>query len=606
MKRTRREVESGPSRRVRGVRRRCVAGTVAFALSAVAPVARVPPAHAQPEPARADASQEVQARHHFEVGIELFRRELWEAALGEFEQSSALFPTKPAAKNSALCLRRLGRAAEALEAYERIRASFADLSAEERRVVDEAVAQLSPRVGAIEVADGPDGAAVSIDGRDRGVLPAARSLRATVGAATVRVFKAGYLPFEQRIEVAAGRAVRVSVRLVALARSGTLRVAEPGGRAVDVLVDGAVAGKTPWEGLAAVGRHTVVLRGGGDQGTAPFEVEIREGATTEIARAVEPLPSALRIATTPAGAALVLDGVAVGTGRWDGRLPAGRHVVAASAPAHLDATREVILGRGQDLDVALVLPPARSAERPSRWHVEPTLGGVLTPTLGGDVLEGCAAQAGCERGLGAGASLLVHGGWRHGSGFGAGALLGGLTVSQTTRGRTAPIQAEGLGASTARVDDDLRITAALAGASVSAELGERFPVLLRLGGGVAFGAVSDTRTGSYTSRLPRAGVEGAAFALDLGPAQTEAGSWVFALPELRAGVRLAPGVVLGAGVAALVTFAITSPAWPASRRQPQQPDGLVHFDDERLGGSAAVLVVPEIALSIETPSRERR
>jgi hypothetical protein len=63
------------------------------------------------------------------------------------------------------------------------------------------------------------------------------------------------------VQVAGGQSARVAVKMPALARdrSGRLRVVEQGGRALDVVVDGVVVGKTPWEGPLATGEHVIVL-----------------------------------------------------------------------------------------------------------------------------------------------------------------------------------------------------------------------------------------------------------------------------------------------------------------------------------------------------------
>ena len=51
---------------------------------------------------------------------------------------------------------------------------------------------------------------------------------------------------------------------------------------VHVLVDGAVVGQTPWEGPVAPGRHTIVLRGAGTEGSQPMVTSVRANQTTPV------------------------------------------------------------------------------------------------------------------------------------------------------------------------------------------------------------------------------------------------------------------------------------------------------------------------------------
>src|SRR6185369_14685078 len=164
-----------------------------------------------------------------------------------------------------------------------------------------------------------------IDGRERGDFPSPAPLRVAAGSHLVRVSRTGFLPFEARVDVAGGQTVRITARLLPLSRSGRLRVADQAGRVLEVVVDGAVVGKTPWEGALAAGDHVVFLRGADDLGTQPVSVPVELDRTATLTLAAEELAAEVRIEPVPVNAGVAIDGVAVGRGIWDGRLRAGPH-----------------------------------------------------------------------------------------------------------------------------------------------------------------------------------------------------------------------------------------------------------------------------------------
>jgi len=103
-------------------------------------------------------------------------------------------------------------------------------------------------------------------------------------------------------DLAGGKAARVVAILSPLAAPGRARIVEPSGRALDVLVDNGLVGKTPWEGRLPVGEHVIVLRGAGDLGTAPVSITVQAGRTLPLTLAAEELASAIRVVPTPANA----------------------------------------------------------------------------------------------------------------------------------------------------------------------------------------------------------------------------------------------------------------------------------------------------------------
>src|SRR5262249_48320489 len=156
------------------------------------------------------------------------------------------------------------------------------------------------------------GASIVIDGRERGTYPPPAPIRIAAGSHVVRVYRAGFVQLERRIDIAGRQLLPFDARLAPLLASGRLVVTEASSQVLAVVVDTVEVGKPPFEGTLPVGRHTVALRGPDDLGTAPVDAVIRENEATPLGLAAEKLDSALRITPTPAGALVSIDGVVVG------------------------------------------------------------------------------------------------------------------------------------------------------------------------------------------------------------------------------------------------------------------------------------------------------
>src|SRR4051812_42183143 len=182
----------------------------------VVSIALMPPAYAQrtkPAPPAPDASQQKkdEAKTRFEKGMTLFDRKLWDAALVEFLESRAAYPTRSNTQNAALCLRNLNRFDEALDMFEALLRDFPNLSSQDKQLVEKEVRELESLVGTIELLVGNEcrratctptelqakeaGAQIFIDGRERGNVPSP-PLRVSAGSHVVRVYKQGYIPVE--------------------------------------------------------------------------------------------------------------------------------------------------------------------------------------------------------------------------------------------------------------------------------------------------------------------------------------------------------------------------------------------------------------------------
>jgi len=225
------------------------------------PARSAPPAPAAVTPAPDDQdslARQAEARARFEAGLVHFQKEEWDAALTELIRSRKAMPTRAATKYAATCLQELRRFDEALDLFEEVLA-FPNLAAKDLKFAQDGIATLQPRVGTLVIKGGEPGASIVVDGRYRGTLPLPGPLRVTTGSHEIGAFKEGLDPFGATTEVAAKQSA--VAQLHSLSTGGRLKVSEQRSRVLDVVIDGALVGKTPWEGPLAVGDHLVTLRG---------------------------------------------------------------------------------------------------------------------------------------------------------------------------------------------------------------------------------------------------------------------------------------------------------------------------------------------------------
>jgi hypothetical protein len=353
--------------------------------TALAQPAPPPPPASAPQGDNDLEAKRSEAKASFDRGNALLKQQAWDAALAEFGRSRASYPTRAATKNAAICLSALHRFDEALDMFEEV-LKFSNLPAEERLIVERTIAELQDRAGTLKVEGGEAGASIVIDGRYRGTLPLPGPVRVAIGSHEISAFKEGSDPFGATVEVSSKQASTVQLR--SLSKGGRLKVSEQQSRVLEVVVDGTVVGKTPWEGPLTLGEHLVTLRGsvnldsipecapGADAaapgklsaprgnvelGTQPVSVPIKLRETTKLTLTAEALDTSLRIEPTPGGARVSIDSVAVGLGAWEGRLRVGEHKVEVSADGFLTETRRVTLERQKRQVVTIELPRDRTA-----------------------------------------------------------------------------------------------------------------------------------------------------------------------------------------------------------------------------------------------------
>jgi hypothetical protein len=597
-------------------RRRWSLAAIAIFLASTVTTQAVAQQPSAPQQPAADEARKNEARAHFQRGLELSDDQAWDAAYAEYVTSIALYPTKAATKNAALCLRMMHRYAEALDMIESF-TRFPNLTDADRTFADREMQDLKRFVGLLVIRGSDEGAQVSVDGGDRGRTPLKAPLRVTAGSHVVRVFKPGFAPFERQLVLAGGQTVSVDVRLEPVTQAGRLRVVDQANSHAQVLVDGAAVGTAPWEGPVGAGVHTAALKGEGVMGTQPASVPVRLNEVATITLVPEPLEGQLRIEPTPANAVAALDGVTLGRGVWEGAVRVGDHKVEVAEEGFLSSQQTVRLDKGARRVVTVQLErdpnsPLWRNLHPPHVFIEGQAAALLFPWLGGDLSAGCSGS--CSVGFAAGVLGQLRAGYELSSGIGFSIDGGYAWVQQSVNGRTDALQPLPLGSipsDPGTSSDTVTLQGPIVTASASVHRGERFTWLARVGIGGWFATANDSRNGTYTTVLSAHPnhTTGSPATYSVGPLGESVGAIYGTLvPEVRVGWRLGQAE-LGAGVQALIALPFSIPRWQPNGQQVVTgncganpaptcvSDGLAVYGSSSLTGNVVVLVAPGLSLT---------
>jgi hypothetical protein len=397
---------------------------------------------------------------------------------------------------------------------------------------------------------------------------------------------------------------------VPLATMGHLNVVEPNGQVLDVVVDSLVVGKTllgSWEGSVALGRHSIWLRGPGNVGTPPAAVAVTLDHPASITLVAGELYCSARIEPDPAGALVTVDGEDVGHGVWDGKLRAGKHRFEVTEEGFLSRQRNIDLNSGdrQLLSISLEqdLTSPRWGRR-SRSHFLVDVQGAFTviPRMGGQLDQSCTGA--CSASLPIGGVAILGGAYQLPQGFGVGLQGGYLAFVHNLARRPGSISGPGLIATDyGTLEDKLTFAGLLLGGTFYYQVGDSWPIMVRLGAGAYLSTVTDVRSGNFVTTASRQPPPNTPYSV---PDTTEShgAPYLYFAPEFRVGRRLFEQFEVNAGVQVFALVGLPQPSWtdqnpvlagPAG----QQGEGLGGFGKQTLSGSLVFVVAPGIGARYE-------
>jgi hypothetical protein len=558
-----------------------------------------PAAATSPPPGAAE-----EAKRYFEQGESLRTAGKYQAALEAYQKSRLLVPRPSNTLNVAVCLFNLGRLDEAYEFFEEALTKFpeASISKDVRDAAKGSMTTIETKVGRIDVSANVDGTLV-IDGRNRGKVPLAAPLRVMPGKRVVRVLRDGFETFEQTVEVKVGETTTIDAKLNPLTSAGRLRVeGESSLDGATLTVDAAVVGTLPWEGTLAPGTHVCTVAKG-DVGTGPALANVIVGQTVKITLVGKPLGPERRFVADPATADLSIDGIAVGKGRFQGRLPVGAHVIEAREPGYVNGRTSLTVDASDSSDFTLTLkvdeahPRWRSGKVAGRFGGEIFAGYAKASTFGNDATW-CADTTTCTR-------TTAPTGFRAGVG-GLYELQGGLAVyaragwmqfsGKISRQFPSTFKDNISGNNVATTYDfaeDLSVSGPFAGLGIGyrLKLGGAFDLNGRVLIDAAFVGVRDTVTGTGSGGGRTLAVA------TIGSGSTSRGLMLDVVPEIAAGYSFGP-VRVSLGVAFPISL-IDGPAVATKETAVSDPSA------DKLGHRQAIDNAPIVSLGNGLPGFSR-
>jgi hypothetical protein len=222
------------------------------------PPAPTPIPAPQPDPA-AD-----EAKRHFDQGVALFNDANYSAALAEFEASYRLKPAPFVLLNIGLTQKALFRYAEAIASLQRYIDESPNLADELERNAEQIIGEMKALLADITVEVKPVGATIAVDGRPAGTAPLAKPLAIAAGTHTLEVTATGFQSQKRDLMVSAGVPATLTFDLVAIPRTGKVRISTTVPRAM-ISVDGKPIGVSPVEVELEPGGHAVEVSASGYQ-----------------------------------------------------------------------------------------------------------------------------------------------------------------------------------------------------------------------------------------------------------------------------------------------------------------------------------------------------
>jgi hypothetical protein len=437
---------------------------------------------------------------------------------------------------------------------------------DERKTVDDAITQLKTQVGEVMIDSDQAGSSVVIDGQQQEGTTPLPAIGVNAGTHSIRVSKEGFEAYEDQVLVAGGQRKTVHAKLKALSKIGRLVVKEAAGKTLDVVVDGAVAGKTPvFQGVVAVGPHTVFLRGEGNLGTAPASVDVKENQSSSLTLSAVELDAEIRIEPTPANAKIFVDSVELGNGVWEGRLQSGAHKIEVAAEGFIAFSRDARLVKGKKELVKVVLDrdlsnPMWSAGFVPHLYFDGFAGAAIGLGFGGGADKACSNGDCSSKGLPLGFLAGARAGYQLTRGLGVDLGVGYMYLHESMTRKVTAKADNDVPFVSKDYKDETTVTGPFVALSVIYRLLDKTPLTFRVSAGAARLRATFKNGGTFSGQLTNPcdpaidpacdNTETATVSQKVKVAELASSVWVpFVAPEARFGLQVAKKLSVDFGVA---------------------------------------------------------
>ena len=159
-----------------------------------------------------DAAAKKKAGRLVDEGVAKYEAGDYTAALDKFQAAYNTYASPKIFLNLGEALRRLGRDVEAADAYSRFLSETPDLREDKKKIAQEGLAELTPRLGRLRVEAPQPGVKLTLDGKDF-TPPANRPAWVLPGSHSIGAQAPAFVARTQWVEVHAGEEKKVSVTL---------------------------------------------------------------------------------------------------------------------------------------------------------------------------------------------------------------------------------------------------------------------------------------------------------------------------------------------------------------------------------------------------------
>ena len=158
-----------------------------------------------PALALAETNSKAEARKHFDRGVALTQQKNYGEAVAELKRAYELDPEPGVLFELGETYAAAGQPVQAVDALGRyLSAGGAQIPDERRRQVEAEIVQQETRIATVTVTADLSGAVIRLDGAEIGRTPLPAPIRLGAGVHTVDASLAGYLPYEQKLDLQGG------------------------------------------------------------------------------------------------------------------------------------------------------------------------------------------------------------------------------------------------------------------------------------------------------------------------------------------------------------------------------------------------------------------
>lgn len=228
----------------------------------------------------ADRASAAEAARLKKEGDEFMDSSRYAEAAQTYAKAYALSKDPALLYNEGRALEALGEYPEAVERLEAFRATASPALRARASGLDQHIEELKGRVATLAVTSNVSGAHLVVRSKLVGTLEPSLEVAVRAGPATIEVTAEGYVPFQKEIDLPARTTTRLDVQLEQKRPFGMLVIrTRPSGS--DVLVDGALVGRSPLETRVDPGAHVVTVSRAG-HADERREVTVANGERQEL------------------------------------------------------------------------------------------------------------------------------------------------------------------------------------------------------------------------------------------------------------------------------------------------------------------------------------